>query len=31
MSRAGKSKLKHCGEMSDILKALEGMAEILQQ
>ena len=31
MSRAGKSKPKHRGEMSDILKALEGMAGILQQ
>uniref|UniRef100_A0A2N9F8N8 Reverse transcriptase n=1 Tax=Fagus sylvatica TaxID=28930 RepID=A0A2N9F8N8_FAGSY len=31
MSRAGKSKPKHCGEMLDILKALEGMAGILQQ
>jgi hypothetical protein len=31
MSCAGKSKPKHYGEMSDILKALEGMAGILQQ
>ncbi len=31
MLHASKSKPKHCGEMSDILKALEGMAGILQQ
>jgi hypothetical protein len=31
MSRAGKSKPKHRGEMLDILKALEGMVGILQQ
>jgi hypothetical protein len=31
MSRVGKSKPKHRGEMSDILKALKGIAEILQQ
>ena len=31
MSHVGKSKPKHRGEMSDILKALEGMAGILQQ
>ena len=31
MSRVGKSKPKHRGEMSDILKALKDMAGILQQ
>uniref|UniRef100_A0A2N9H8U5 CCHC-type domain-containing protein n=1 Tax=Fagus sylvatica TaxID=28930 RepID=A0A2N9H8U5_FAGSY len=31
MLHASKSKPKHCGEMLDILKALEGMAGILQQ
>jgi hypothetical protein len=31
MSRASKAKSKQRGEMSDILKALEGMAGILQQ
>jgi hypothetical protein len=31
MSHADKSKPKHRGEMSNILKALEGMAGILQQ
>ena len=31
MSCAGKSKPKHRGEMSNILKALEGMAGILEQ